>query len=257
MTVVCAIRTAEAIILGADSQSTMRLHNLPAPHNVATTYSHAEKLGQLLPEKNIAWLAWGAGSIGGISIREAAARFPQFLESLSEQKDNLEWYALRFRDLLISLHQNPSTPAHNAKPHMQIAICGFVGNQSQIWTIACTHGEWQACQQHKDNLLWAGDGSEAIQRLVSGFNSAFINQLDNYVPQANQQRRLKKEGQLQIIHPEMPLGDAIACMQFLLNTSYEFNQFVQAPNSVGKPFDIATLSIGSGYNWITGKHCAT
>lgn len=254
MTVVCAIRTAEAIILGADSQSTMRLHNLPAPHNVATTYRHAEKLGQLLPEKNIAWLAWGAGSIGGVSIREAAARFPAYLASLNEQKDTLEWHALRFRDVLIDLHKNPSTPAHNAKPHMQIAICGFEGKQAQIWTIACEQGTWQNCQLHKDHLLWAGDGSEAIQRLVSGLSTSFLQKLDTYVPQANQQRRLQQESQIQLIHPEMPLGDAIACLQFLLNTSYELNQFIQAPTSVGKPFDIASISIGSGFQWVAGKH---
>ena len=254
MTVVCAIRTAEALILGADSQSTMRLHNLPAPHNVATSYSHAEKIGQLIPGTNIAWLSWGAGSIGGISISEAAARFPDYLQTLNEQKTALEWYALRFRDHLIELHKHPSTPAHNAKPTMHIAICGFENNQSQIWTIACEQGEWQACQLHKDALLWAGDGSEAIQRLITGHNSQFMQNIADFIPQANQQRRVQQQGHVHFIHPEMPRGDAIACMNFLLNTSYEFNQFIQAPNSVGKPFDIATLSIGRGFEWIAGKH---
>ncbi len=256
MTVVCAIRTAEALFVAADSQSTLRLHNLPAPHNVATTYARAEKVGQLLAEHCLAWFSWGAGSIGGISIREAVARFPQYLENLTARKDGVEWYALRFRDLLIELSNKPVDPGHNAKPEISIAICGFGGlrQRSQIWTFSCSKGSWSACKEFKESMLWAGDGAEAIQRLQSGLGSAFAERLDSLIPQASEQRRQLKKNAVALVHPEMPYGDALDCLRFLLNTCFEFNRFVQAPSSIGKPFDIAALSVGRGFEWIEGKH---
>ena len=57
-----------------------------------------------------------------------------------------------------------------------------------------------------------------------------------------------------LVHPSMPVQDAINLADFLVNTAKGYFSFLPGGNTVGGETDIATVTKHEAFKWIKRKH---
>jgi hypothetical protein len=99
---------------------------------------------------------------------------------------------------------------------------------------------------------------EAIDRLTQGFSWGLFFDLADKLQLDRESTRSLSEVFLQfspsLVHPAMPLQDAIDLARFLAETAVSYQRFLFDDKTVGGPIEIATMSRYEGFKWVQRKH---
>jgi hypothetical protein len=234
MTAVLAIRVSAGMVLAADSQTSMVGHGRRGPE-LTNTYHQARKILLLRQHPALAVLCWGAGSIGGVpfaTLIEAQA------EALPPGAD-----ATNLADLLVrgcnAQLADPQLADFNPSPSFGLLVVGY-GTENLVpeaHLLRAENGRLAPSQRLEERLFWAGDGCEAIVRLVLGHGSEAGTALRHLETDEQQRRRLVSAIEdrclTRLVHPEMPLAEAADLARFLLQACRDYARFAPGMTTVG------------------------
>lgn len=57
-----------------------------------------------------------------------------------------------------------------------------------------------------------------------------------------------------MVHPTMPIQDAIDLVHFLIETTCGYVRFAPGPATVAQPIDSAAITRHEGFRWVRRKH---
>lgn len=250
MSVCCAIHVTDGVVLAADGRTSMvgdRGHGAEVVHR----YSGGRKIVPL-PQRRMAVLCWGAGSIGGLSLANLITEAANELaldDSLMATADGLVSACNR-------AIERPHLPEHNARPHFHMLLLGYGPDDAApgAMLIRSENGRLLPSQTRAQRLFWAGEGSEAIERLVLGRATGCGRSLHRVLQDQDLERRvlraLDDDNASALVHPEMPLADAAGLARFLIDTACAFDAYRPGVDSTGGCCQLGIIERHHGWRWL-------
>lgn len=270
MTVCVAVKVHDCIVFAADSASSLVEHNVATGQTlIANVYQHGNKVFNLKKGLPIAAMTCGMGNIGPVSISTLAKDLRQKFDS-----DDPEWkvdkgsYSIEdiakkcrkffFEEKYVELENKP-TGDHE----FQFWIGGNGSGEihGEIWRVAIVNGNCGdpecLASNHDFKISYAGQ-PEAINRLVNGYSQSLPGALvEAGVAPAEIDPLLSFIEQrtfAQLVSPAMPVQDAIALADFLVDTTKKFVRFLPGADTVGGDTDICVVTKHEGFKWVKRKH---
>lgn len=275
MTVAVCVTVGDGQVLAADSASTV-----PAPDNpgaVLNIYDHANKVANLRKGLPLGVMFWGSGGIGGLSMETLAKDLRVRLSG-----DDLKYRNWRIDPLDYSLGQIAGwayeffIEEHYAeayrswdpeyKPTLGMVIAGYGSNQNkaEAYEIKVSSGgqtQGPTLIQGRESsagVNWWGE-PEAITRLMKGMGSALPSVMRDSLGVPDDQvgpavDELLRNLELTLVHPAMPIQDAIDLADFLVETTKQFTRFLPGAPTVGGPTEVAAITRHEGFKWVKRKH---
>jgi hypothetical protein len=269
MTVCVSVKVHDCLIFAADSASSLTGatdDNVPIVFNV---WQHGNKVFNLYKGKPIAAMTCGMGHMGHASISNLAKDLRRMLmkgiggEALNPDDYSIEEVVSRAKAFFTERYQQIDPPP--PQPHgFEFWIGGYGAgcDNAEIWKIAIFNGdildpELVADRETDGHIAWGGQ-PKAIQRLIMGYDLEMADALvtaglpaDTVEPLLSQvQQRLMTP----LVHSAMPVEDAIALADFLVDLTKRYFAFLPGADIVGGATDIATVTKHEGFKWIKRKH---
>jgi hypothetical protein len=99
---------------------------------------------------------------------------------------------------------------------------------------------------------------DVVQRITRGYGSLLNGQFDNLDTIQDPDSRadwehVRKSLFSELVHPGMPIQDAIDLSVFLHDSTAQYLRFIAGPQSVGGAVEIATITKYEGFRWVTRK----
>ena len=270
MTVCVAVKVYDCIVFAADSASSL-VSNDPVTGAAAimNVYAHGNKVFNLRKGLPIAAMTCGMGNIGAMSIgtlaKELRERFcgadPAW--AVNPNAYTMEEVATKARAFFFDEHYAGLTdkPAGDHELQFWLGGNGSAETHGEIWRITIRNG---ACNPPE---LIAGQGDfkisyagqpEAINRIVNGYSQALPQALiDAGLPAAAVDplvAHIESRTYAPLISPAMPVSDAIALADFLVETTKQFVRFLPGADTVGGETDICVVNKHEGFKWVRRKH---
>ncbi len=263
MTIVIALKVGDGLVLGADSASTL-IRSDGQYHN---SYFNAEKLFNLVKGLPIGAVTYG---LGGLANRSMGSLAKDLRKRLSDSSDK-QWYvdpaSYKLQEVAERVRQffyeelyvkqfNPGSPS----PALGFMVAGYsaAADSAEVWKVSVhTDGTCPApvCAIPATELwdaTWEGQG-EAIQRLLLGFSSPLVERLTAAgMPRADAFKLVQSLEP--VVHPTMPIQDAIDLVHLLVDTTCGYVRFAPGPATVAQPIDSAAITRHEGFRWIRRKH---
>jgi hypothetical protein len=270
MTIAIALKVGDAVVLGADSASTLTAED----GNVVNVYFNAEKIFNLYKGLPIGAVTYGLGSLDGRSVSALAKDLRQRLSpggqwELDPTKYTIEQVVDRIKEFFYKEHYLKEWPkkridAGGNDVDVFTDMGFFVGGYStgerkgEIWSIGvdktgtCTSSETVA----RDKVgAQVGGQPEAILRLLNGWSPRVLDGLvASGVPQPQALTFLQSQQMEPLIQAGMPLQDAIDLVRYLIEVTAGFVQFIPGAPSVHPPIDLAAISYHEHFRWVKRKH---
>ena len=253
VTAIIAIRVNDGIVLAAEGRSLIRRNR---DGETVAAFEHAGKVFALSEQPAVAFAGCGAGSVGGLSLRFLASE----LASANREhpptgvRETLE----RASAAIQRRSADPVCPAHNPRPDLDWLIGGYdeAAPLPVLWRLRVRQGRPQAPERIERGMVWAGEGAQAIDRLIGGVAPelpVLIRSEVSDVPTAERLVELLPRFQLDLVHPEMPLGDAVALARLLLDTAIGIERLRGAVPSAGGELSIAIIDRQRGFRYVCGE----
>lgn len=269
MTVCVAVKVHDCIVFAADSASSLVETSPDGRASVTNVFSHGNKVFNLRKGLPIASMTCGMGNIGPVSIstlaKDLRLKFGSGDADWTINRDaySIEEVAEKARRFFFDEHYQKLDPKPVGDHEFQFWIGGNGSGQihGEVWRIRIVNGECPApeCLAGKDDFQILYDGQpEAINRIVNGY-SQFLPAalLDLGLPEANLDAvltHIERKTIAQLIAPAMPVQDAIALADFLVDTTKKFVRFLPGADTVGGDTDICVVTKHEGFKWIRRKH---
>lgn len=279
MTIAISLKINDGVVLAADSASTI-LGVTPEGQSVAINiYNNANKIFNLRKGSSIGAITWGSGSIGTASIstlaKDLRRRFSGVEGSHAKWSIDPAGYkvldiAQRLKEFMYDEHYVPALKEWKntaKKPSLGFVVAGYTPGQQMAEEYRIDIGEDGQCvgptplrQMNESGLTWSGM-AEPISRIVLGFSPSLGMVLEKALgvpPQqvgpalAIIQANLQQTGFL--VHPAMPLQDAIDLAEFLVYAATQYHRFAPGAPGVGGPIEIAAISKHEGFKWVKRKY---
>ena len=253
MTAIIAIRVNDGIVLAADGRTLIRRNS---NGETIAGFDMAGKVFPISHQPAIAFASCGAGSIGGLSMRFIAA---ELLSSQPSATGHGMRASLESMAALIERRSDEAVcPAHNARPDFDWLVGGYDQETPlpSLWRLQVRHGRPLAPERLDQHLVWAGEGAYAIDRLIGGVAPELLEIIRREVadrPTAERLVQVLGRLQLDLVHPEMPLGDAVDFVRLLLGTAIGIERLRGAVPSAGGDISIAVIDRHRGFRYITGE----
>lgn len=265
MTIAISLKVNDGIVLAADSASSI-IGKDPNGQNIGVVkvYNHADKVFNLCKGQPIGAITWGAGSIGQASIATLMKDFREQLnQSYPDNESTIEQVAQKLATFMFEDHYNPEFKDWAAKPQLGFMVVGYSHGHdfAEEWKIDIVDGKlngpYQVHQEHESGLTWNGE-TEAISRIFMGFGngleSALINMRIDLEQASKIQNGLRERLTVPLVLPPMPIQDAIALAEFLVELTIKFSKFSPGAETVGGPIDVATITKHEDFKWVRRKH---
>ena len=269
MTICVAVKVHDCIVFAADSASSLIESTLPGARPlIANVYAHGNKVFNLRKGLPIAAMTCGMGNIGPVSIstlaKDLRVRFcsddPDW--ALDAKNYSIEEVTDKARKFFFE-HYSVLADKPTGPHEFQFWIGGNGSEQThgEIWRIRIVNGEnpEAECLAGKTQFDILYDGQpEAINRIVNGYSQ--------HLPKALLEIGLKEEKLdsvlahiethtlAPLIAPAMPVQDAIALADFLVDTTKRYVRFLPGADTVGGDTDICVVTKHEGFKWIRRKH---
>ena len=219
MTAIIAIRVNDGIVLASEGRSLIRRNR---DGETVAAFDHAGKVFALSERPPVGFATCGAGSVGGLSMRFLAGEL--LAAERAQPAKDLRAVLDRAEALIAERSDEPVCPAHNPRPDFTWLIGGYDGSAPlpKLWRLNVRHGRPLAPEVVERGLVWAGEGAVAIDRLVGGVAPELAGVIRSEIsdkPTADRLVQVLDRLQLDLVHPEMPLGDAVALARLLLDTA--------------------------------------
>jgi hypothetical protein len=270
VTVCVGVAVHDCLVFAADSASTLMGTNPAGESVVVNVYRHGNKVFNLHKKLPIAAMTCGMGSVGTASIGTIAKDLRQLLTSggaqwmIDPNSYTIADVATKARtyifDQCYAQLQPPSPPAAS----FEFWIGGYDSNHytgHQVFKITILNGHCvapEAIVVGGATGLFGGGQLDPINRLVVGFDPGLYEQLiaSGMVSQAATQlvSALRSRFEVPLMHPTMPVQDAVELAQFLTDTTKPYYRFLPGADIVGGDTDIAVITRHEGFKWIKRKH---
>jgi hypothetical protein len=263
MTIVLALKVGDGVVLGADSASTIVGQN-DSYHN---SYFNAEKLFNLVKGLPIGAVTYG---LGGLANRSVGSLAKDLRVRLSDAA-NTAWYldpdiytmadvADRMKRFFFDEIYSSEIKPDPGAPGMGFLIAGYSAGASsaEVWRFSVKDGglaEPPAAvvpESEPWGAQWEGQG-EAIRRLLMGYSWELVNRLVAAGMSLRDALQLVQSVQ-PLVHPTMPIQDAIDLVHFLIETTCGYVRFAPGPATVAQPIDSAAITRHEGFRWVRRKH---
>jgi hypothetical protein len=268
LTVCVGIKVYDGLVFAADSATTLVGHAPDGSTGVLNVWQHGNKVFNLHKKLPIAAMTAGMGHIGPASISTLTKDLRRLLTKDSDWALNplnytIEDVAKHAHQFFAELYQQLDPPPPN--PHsfeFWIGGIGSDGLRGEAWKIQIENGEVRdlmlvAAQEDDDRIFWGGQ-PEVINRLLFGFDETLFHALTETGTAEDASvafiEGLKEKSALPLVHAAMPVQDAIAVADFLVETTKRFFAFKPGADVVGGDTDIATVTKHEGFKWIRRKH---
>ena len=263
MTIVIALKVGDGVVLGADSASTL----VEAAGGYFNSYFNAEKLFNVVKGLPIGMLTYGLGGLAGRSIGSLAKDLRGRLGD-STQRDwyldranyTIEEAAQRVKAFFYDELYVPNLAQARQKPSMGFLVAGYSAgaDSAETWSVyvdetgACGGPRILISKDEPWGVWWEGQ-EEACFRIVRGFSLEIFQRLTAAgIPEEDADKLLDTVTPL--IHPTMPIQDAIDLVHFLVETTCKFVRFAPGALTVAEPIDSAAITRHEGFRWIRRKH---
>jgi hypothetical protein len=256
------------MVFAADSASTLIGTNPDGSSQVLNVYNHGNKVFNLHKALPIVAMTCGMGHIGHASISTLAKDLRKKLTSGDGMRIEPDNYTIAevvgkahefFGSLYNAMEPRPPSPHHF---EFWIGGIGSDGLRGEIWRIAITNGEvlepeLLSPQDEDQGLFWSGQPM-AIDRLVLGYDSSIFDALADAGVTSDDAdifvNDLIARSRKALVHAMMPIQDAIALADFLVDVTKRYFSFLPGADVVGGDTDIATVTKHEGFRWIRRKH---
>jgi|Deesub1362A_J573_1020465.scaffolds.fasta_scaffold00354_19 hypothetical protein len=261
MTIAICIRVDDGVVLASDSAST--IHGETGVYNV---YNYANKIFNLYKGLPVGAVTWGLGNIGRSSIYTLIKDLRNRLmgEDMDWMIDRENYTIEDFVDKTLEfIYVERYQPLYSNlddedKPYLGFFIAGYSANRDypEIWKAEIRSGH--IIKEEIDALMvWNGE-YEIISRIVKGY-SPMISEvlLELGIPEDALEdvlKYLEENLEVFLVHPAMPIQDAIDLADFLVDTAIKFARFRPGAPSIGGPIEIAAISKHEGFKWVKRKH---
>ena len=263
MTIVLALKVGDGVVLGADSASTI----VGVQNSYHNSYFNAVKLFNLVKGLPIGAVTYG---LGGLANRSVGSLSKDLRARLSDP-DAASWYlhpatytmeqvAERVKRFFYDEIYLKSVPKSADAPGIGFLIAGYsaASESAEIWKLTVKEGgtadpveqvcsaaqPWEAC--------WEGQG-EAIRRLLQGYSWQLVERL--LTAGMSQADALALVQSVEpVVHPTMPIQDAIDLVHYLIDVTCGFVRFAPGPATVAQPIDSAAITRHEGFRWVRRKH---
>lgn len=269
MTVCVAVKVHDCIVFAADSASSLVETD---PHGVAlisNVYAHGNKVFNLRKGLPIAGMTCGMGNIGAVSIstlaKDLRLRFCSTDPAWTVDQDtySIEEIAVKARSFFFDEHYQalPVKPAGDHEFQFWIGGNGAGAMHGEIWRVRIVNGTSPDPERLADtgefDVLYDGQ-PEAINRIVNGY-SQFLPRalLDIGLPPESLDAvltHIEAYTRAPLISPAMPVQDAIALADFLVDTTKKYVRFLPGADTVGGDTDICVVTKHEGFKWVRRKH---
>ncbi len=254
MTIAVALKVRDGVVLAADSASTL---SNSTTATVARIYNHGNKIVNLRKGAPIGFMTWGTGGFGNSNIETLAKNFRAEWDDKFPTGYAVTDVASQMRDYLMN-------EAGNDPGSFGFVVAGHSPGQAigEAWVVTLNAGTWSDPAEAlagEVGLSWWGEPNW-IQRLVLGADleavAAFLVD-DLGVDPADLPHRLdqlRQRSEVQVVHPAMPIQDAINLGGFLVDVTKGVKDFVFEAPTVGGPTEIAAITRHEGFKWVKRKH---
>lgn len=270
MTICVAVKVHDCIVFAADSASSLiDSRQQGGQALIANVYAHGNKVFNLRKGLPIAAMTCGMGNIGPVSIstlaKDLRLRFcsddPEW--RLERKNYSIQEVAEKARKFFFEEHYGALEEKPQGLHEFQYWIAGNGAGEmhGEIWRIRIVNGESPEPEclagQNDFDILYDGQ-PEAINRIVNGY-SQFLgralleiglkdDELDAVLSHIEQHTRAP------LIAPAMPVQDAIALADFLVDVTKRYVRFLPGADTVGGDTDICVVTKHEGFKWIKRKH---
>lgn len=268
MTVCVGIKVHDGIIFAADSASTLVGINADGSTGVINVWQHGNKVFNLRKCLPIVAMTCGMGHIGPASIGALAKDLRRLLthdEDWRLQETNYtigevtekahRFFSERYNEL------DPKPPS----PHsfeFWIGGIGADGLRGEVWKLQIADrtifDPLRVASQADDDVIFWGGQPAVINRLLMGFDENLFGVLQDTGSDAATQdafvEALRARSATPLVHAAMPIQDAIALADFLVETTKRYFAFKPGADIVGGDTDIATVTKHEHFKWIRRKH---
>lgn len=272
MSLAVAFKSAEGIVLAADSRVTL-MGSIPipnAPPNTPTqiavpaTFDNATKLLSVKRQPHVGAVTYGQAAIGQQAPRTVSSFLPEFDAEIGDQKLPVQEFAQRLGDFFTRQWTNAAMPAN---PPMQNNMFFFVagyddgaayGRLFQLCVPSAPVPQEVLPGAGEFGATWGGQ-REITDRLLVGFDPAVPNLVQELLGIPVNQRRANLEQELKqrlitpIPWPFLPLQDCIDLSIFIVRTTIALQQWLVGIRGVGGAVDVATITRTEGYRAIQVK----
>jgi 20S proteasome alpha/beta subunit len=263
MTVVLTVKIHDGVVLASDSATTI----YDEGGSFVNVYNTANKIFNLYKGLPIAGMTWGGGSIGHASISALSKDFRSRLVSEDPhwKVDTMSYTVLevanKAKEFFFDEHY--LAQARKQPPFIGYRIAGYSAGAPlpEVYDLAFTaegcKGPTLIRTQEDVGINWAGQ-TEGIQRLILGFGSGTGAALlesglnSDQIPCAL--GAFRKHNELPLAFPAMPIQDAIALAEFLVQVEAALSRFASGPQVVGGPIEVAAVTKHEGFKWVQRKH---
>lgn len=267
MTIAVVTKVGDGIILGADSAATLGLNG-----GVENVFFNAEKVFNLRKGFPIGAVTYGLGGMDGRSISSLAKDLRAELTDPGPLQLKTGWsvkdVATRVREFFYERHYTAQfgAPLTAADPEqrsgMGMMIAGISdGHQkAEVWGFEIDgRGNCpdihQVASETVSGQVWAQGQPEAVWRLFRGWSPRVFDALvQSGISAADVTAFLDSIPMEPLIHPAMPIQDAIDLTSFMIETTCNFVRFTPGAPTVAPPIDIAAITVHEGFRWVRRKH---
>lgn len=276
MTIAVAIKVNDGVALAADSASTMMMTAPDGQVGVVNVYNNANKIVNLIKGAPVGAMAWGAGSVGPVSVttvfKDLRCMFsggdvvsPPGGADWSMDPEHIDVQLIASRvDEYIGDHLYPAQwPNEEARPSMGVLVTGYSHGAQHPDMFELNFGPER--QTPKPILAGAESGfhvggdPEAIIRLLLGASTG-LEQVLMEVLNVPQHEAIPAAGVIRehlrapLVEDAMPFIDALDLARYLVDLTAQWSRFMPGPGSVGGPIEVAGITKYEGFKWVSRKH---
>lgn len=264
MTIAICIKVHDGVVLAADSAATVFFQTDSG--YVEQVYIYANKVFNIYKSLPVGMVTWGHGGIGQASTSTLVKDFRKLLTEDEDWKVDPKKYSLKeiaekfklfIRDL--KYKKEIGDPKDPNSPFTGFLIAGYSANSDhpEVWELGIGGGiDWRMAQVNSP-IVWAGE-KEIISRIILGYSEHFPFLLKELsVPDEDIQKILEyfdSKYNIPLVHPAMPIQDAIDLADFLVDTAIKYARFRPGAPSIGGPIEIAAITKHEGFKWVKRKH---
>jgi len=270
VTLALSLKVNDGIVLAADSASSLMDNS---GNYITNVYFHANKVFNLRKGVGIGCITWGTGGIGQATIsthmKDLRCRFAG--EDSTHEDWEIDPNNYQVLDIAEKtrryLYEELYLPEYTRQPVQ--SLTGFIvsgyssgAGLAEEYEITIQNG---ACAPpvsvrpfDGSGVVWRGQ-PEAVSRLLLGYGQQLASILETKIgidPEriASVMQTITDDLSAPMVHPFMPIQDAIDLAEFLVALTTQYTRFLPGAQTVGGAIELATITKHEGFKWINRKH---